>query len=168
MPVQKIAILLLQLLLPLLLFGQTLCIQQGKKKIKILPGARLDVLTKNERRDFTADSSAAEFLVKNISADSITLYRPVEWKDTFSYKFNAWTGKDIPEKKRYYKVAIRFEQKQFSLAEITQIKYTYQSDQSGDGCIGCLLIPGLNIYYLLSKRHKTRVFDMTRWKFVWQ
>jgi hypothetical protein len=148
--------------------GQTLYIQNGKKRIKILRLSTIEIKTWNDSLLQADDSKSIPFTVNSIAGDSIYVVRTTEWKDTFRYKFNFLTGKDIKEKKKYQKIPSKYEYRQFSLKDISQITYTYQRDQSGEGCLGCMLIPGLNLYYLWSKARRTRVFDMSKWVFVWK
>ena len=148
--------------------GQTLYIQNGKKKIEILLHARLEVLTYNDTTAFSPKKDDNPFLISRITHDSIELSRVITWKDTFSYKFNVFTGKDNKDKIRHEKIAAQVEYKTYALNDISGMRYTYQRDQSGDGCPICILIPGLNIYYFWSKGNRTKNFETAKWTFVWK
>jgi hypothetical protein len=141
--------------------AQTLYIQKGKRKIKILTGSEIVIRTSGDTAKLIDDKKPAAFVIKNITNDSIEISKPTAWKDTFSYKF-------ISNKKRFYKKPVQYEYRKYSLIDVSQIKYTYQRDQSGVGCAGCILVPGLNIYYFWIKANRTKVFDMAEWKFIWK
>jgi len=141
--------------------AQTLYIQKGKKKIKILPGSEIEIRTPGDTAQLIDDKKPAAFAIENITNDSIEISNPTAWKDTFSYKF-------ISKKKRFYKKPVQYEYRKYSLIDVSQIKYTYQRSQSDGGCIFCILVPGLNVYYFWSKAFRTKVFDMAEWKFIWK
>ena len=141
--------------------GQTLYIQKGKKKIKILSGSEIEIKTPGDTATLIDDKKPSAFAIKNITNDSIEISKPTAWKDTFSLRF-------INKKKRFYKMPVGYEYRKFALNNVSQIKYTYQRSQSDGGCIFCILIPGLNIYYFWVKAHRTKVFDMAEWKFIWK
>jgi len=143
--------------------GQALYIQKGKKKIKILPGSEIGIRTPGDTATLIDDKKPAAFTIKNITTDSIEISKPTAWKDTFYYRV-------INKKTRFYKdkKPARYESRKFSFNNVSQIKYTYQRSQSDGGCIFCILVPGLNIYYFWSKAWRTKVFDMAEWKFIWK
>jgi len=141
--------------------GQTLYIQKGKKKIEILPMSEIEIRTSGDTAKLIDDKKPSAFTIKNITTDSIEISKPTAWKDTFYYRF-------INKKKRFYKEPVQYEFRKFSLNDVSQIKYTYQRSQSDGGCIFCILVPGLNIYYFWSKAWRTKVFDMAEWKFIWK
>lgn len=146
--------------------AQRLAISNGRRTIKILPGASMELRTYNDSIGFYSKHTGISFRVYNISTDSIVLRRPTTWKDTFSYKFNAFNGKDDTAKKKYYKEASAYEYQAYAISGINKIRYRYQRDQSGEGGLGAIFVPGLNIYYIWSKCWRTRVFNMQKWKFV--
>lgn len=148
--------------------AQTLYIQKGQKKLKILPGQHFQARLLGDTTAFSVRSGQEPYRIEKITHDSIIVSRPVEWKDTFKYEFNTWTGKFEENKKIYYKKVTRSVSEQYAIKDISTFTYTYQHDQSGDGCIACILIPGLNIYYFWSKAYHTRVFSTAEWKFAWK
>lgn len=154
---------------PVALHAQQLYIEHpGKKKIRILAGSRMEVVSSGGGSAAGIGISDPPFEVSRFTADSLVLIRTTQWKDTFEYKFNSWTGKIKENKKRYYKVPAGWESRTFALNDIRVITYRYRHDQSGEGCIACYLIPGLNIYYIWSKSWRTKTFDMTQWRFAWK
>lgn len=147
---------------------QSLFIRHGHKKISLLKYSKIDIQTGHDTTGWETNAKKPRFTIDSLEKDSIKISRPVAWKDTFSYRFNAWNGKDKTDKKKYYKAPVEYESHRFGLSEITRIRYTYQRDQSRDGCVACYFIPGVNLYYIWVKAYRTREFDMRVWKFVWK
>jgi hypothetical protein len=148
--------------------GQSLYIQNGNRKIKIIEGSFLDVKTWDDSIEFPEIKKHSAFEINKMTFDSIEIRRSTGLKDTFRYKFNIWTGQDIKNKKQFYKVPSGYEYKRYALKDLSRLKYTFQHDQSGSGCIACIFVPGLNIYYFWSKSRRTKVFNIKEWKFIWK
>lgn len=126
------------------------------------------------------------FRIDEVGTDSVRLKRPLKYSDTCIrsadrfYRLSSVTGH--PEDSNYFyrkeckKEGVRYhlyvrvdqyEYRSYAYKDIRALKYpTYHG--SGDGCSGCILIPGINVIWLIYaiKRWEPRNLDMAKWKFV--
>jgi hypothetical protein len=126
------------------------------------------------------DDGVAGFRIVEAGKDSVKLRRPLKYADTSirwgnNYNRPSDSGVSLADLyytyfKQYKSRGIRYDQyeyKSFAYKDIRTLEYpTYHG--SGDGCVGCMLIPGINVIYIIyaTRRWKPRRLDMKKWKFV--
>ena len=126
------------------------------------------------------------FRIVEVGKDSVKLRRPLKYSE-FSirkgYKYNRPGAPDVRPldsnyhlRKEYKRGGIRYylftrvdqyEYRRFAYKDIRTLVYpTYHG--SGDGCAGCILVPGINVIFLVYaiRRWRPHRLDMTKWKFV--
>ena len=121
------------------------------------------------------------FRIVEAGNDSVKLRRPSKYSEVSirtGIKYNRVRTVDstYSYRKEYKRGGIhyylftrvdQYEYKSFAYKDIRTLKYiTYQG--SYDGCVGCILIPGINVIYLIyaARRDRPRRLDMKKWKFV--
>jgi hypothetical protein len=121
---------------------------------------------------YTDDPSRA-WTITMANADSLRVSRPIRWRDTLVNRqsgrypdgFQYWKDVRINGKKMTRLIAFdTSETKAFSWTAITAIYYPTYSGK-GNGCMGCLLIPGFNIGFIIwaHQRWKPRWIKMNEW-----
>lgn len=112
----------------------------------------------------------------NATKDSLTVLRAIQWRDTLvlrksgrypdGFKFRYDLKKDGQKLTSLYFVETTT-QKKIAWSDIYLIKYpTYGGN--GSGCMGCLLIPGFNIGFIIwaSNRWKAHIINIKEWKLI--
>jgi hypothetical protein len=158
--------------------AQKLYIIKDKEKIFLSPKSWIGITTKTDTVKYIGEKEMS-FYIFHTSHDSITVRKPLTITDTaVLYYDGLYKTFDFDfQVKKYYKLKgqqfvtigkiTAFFYKSFAYADIISIQYPdKQFDE--EGCAGCILVPGLNIWYLLNARSKTkhRNRDMQQWKFT--
>lgn len=137
--------------------------------------AHVGIITRYDTIRYNADLvSGWELIAAN--KDSLTISRPLQWADSFI----ASSGYHYPEGYVYWsekrtrgKRIVRLlkvnttEIRSFAWKEIEEIHYpTYTGN--GSGCMGCILIPGFNIGFIIwaHQRWQPKRIRMNEWKLV--
>ncbi len=132
------------------------------------------------------DDGVAGFRIVEAGKDSVKLRRPLKYADTsirWSNRHDRHSDsgvslanlhythfKQYKSRGIWYDLFVRvdqYEYKSFAYKDIRTLEYpTYHG--SGDGCVGCVLIPGINVIYIIyaTRRWKPRRLEMKKWKFV--
>jgi hypothetical protein len=161
------------------IFAQDIFLKKKKKTFpfpnKNLSDQSIGVWAKDNTLEYISDPVKGWKLV-NASKDSVTVERAIKWRDTiirrkigiypqgfiYGYDFR----KDGQKLTKLYCVE-NSEQKRFAWSDIDVIKYpTYSGN--GNGCMGCLLIPGFNIGFIIwaSNRWKAYTINMKEWELI--
>ncbi len=112
----------------------------------------------------------------NATKDSLTVMRAIQWRDTLvsrksgrypdGFKYGYDLKKDGKKITRLYSVETSA-YKRIAWSDVYFIKYpTYTGNESG--CMGCLLIPGFNIGFIIwaSNRWKAHTINMKEWELI--
>jgi hypothetical protein len=124
---------------------------------------------------YVEDPSQA-WTITLVNADSLRVSRPIRWRDTLVNRlsdrypkgFQYWKDERIMGEKMTRLIAFdTLETKAFPWSDITAIHYPTYSGK-GNGCMGCLLIPGFNIGFIIwaQNRWKPKWVRMDEWKLV--
>jgi hypothetical protein len=121
-----------------------------------------------------AEDPSKAWTITLVNADSLLVSRPIRWRDTlvnrnsFRYPvgFQYWKEERINGVKMTRLIAFETsETKAFPWTAITAFHYpTYSGN--GNGCMGCLLIPGFNIGFIIwaQNRWKPKWVRMDEWR----
>jgi hypothetical protein len=152
--------------------GQDVYLVKGKRRVQLKENTFIGLTTNSD----TIKYGSGSYETYQIHTDSIVLRKPSTFKDSMVKSADVYTlpadyliGKSIKENNmRYYEVKkiLSFENKSFSYKDITTMTYVIYNGRM-DGCIFCILVPGLNIWWLitiLNKKEKT--LDMKKWSIV--
>jgi len=167
------------LLLPAEIFSQEVSLRK-KNKILPFPNKELSVQSigiwsRYDTLEYILDPIKGWKLI-NANQDSITVARVLHWRDTLvlrkserypdGFRYGYDLKKEGQKLTRLYFVETS-EQKRFAWSDIDLIKYPTYSGK-GNGCMGCLLIPGFNIGFIIwaSNRWKAHTINMKEWELI--
>jgi hypothetical protein len=157
--------------------GQSVQIQRKNKMVPVpnihVYRAHVGIITRYDTIRYNADLvSGWELIAAN--KDSLTISRPLQWADSFiassGYRYPEgyvyWSEKRTRGKRivRLLKVNTT-EKRSFAWKDIEEIHYpTYTGN--GSGCMGCILIPGFNIGFIIwaHQRWQPRRILMSEWR----
>jgi hypothetical protein len=114
-----------------------------------------------------AEEPSRAWTITLANADYLRVSRPIRWRDTlvnrrtsrYPDNYQYWKDERINGEKKTRLIKMdSSETKVFPWSAITAIHYPTYSG-SGNGCMGCLLIPGFNIGFI--------IWAHNRWKPKW-
>jgi len=153
----------------------------GKKKVPLpnpnIASQWVGLTTPNDTVKYF-DKKGLSYSLFKANQDSIIIKRPLEYYDTSilvygnanNFSFEHTNEKYFKENGKRYVRLIKVdkdEYKSFAYKDITSFTYpTYTG--KGDGCEACILIPGVNVLYIILARNRWRAhkLDMQEWKFL--
>lgn len=154
--------------------AQKAYLSNGKKKVELREKSWIGLTTVNDTIRYWGDESYS-YHIAGTGRDSLTVRRPSTFLDTIVLEndlyenkssFEYLTEKCFKENKvRYCKLRkiLSYEVKSFAYQDLTSITYSVYTGRL-DGCIFCILIPGVNIWWLIDiSKRKEKLLDMKKW-----
>jgi len=154
------------------MFGDKTFIWLSKRKVQLIENTDIGLTTTSD----TIKYGFRSYEAYKIHKDSIVVRKPSTFKDTivagaylYPRPFDLQIGKTIRENGvRYYEIKkiLSYEQKSFAYKDITSMTYIVNKRRL-DGCIFCILVPGINIWWFINiMRKKEKTVDMKKWSIV--
>lgn len=154
--------------------GQKAYLSDGKKKVELSERSWIGLTTVNDTVKYWGDKSYSYYILST-GRDSLIVRRPGTFLDTIVLENDLYQNKPSFEylmekcyrenKVRYCKLRkiLSYEVKSFAYRDLTSVTYSVYTGRL-DGCIFCILIPGVNIWWLIDmKNRKEKQLDMKKW-----
>lgn len=157
--------------------GQKAYLSDGKKKVALSEQSWIGLTAPNDTIEYWGDKEYS-YYIASTGRDSLTVRRPGTFLDTLvlendiydkKLSFDYRTGKCFKENKvRYCNIrkVLSYETKSFAYRDLTFVTYSVYAGKMS-GCIFCILIPGVNIWWLIDmSNRKEKRLDMKKWKIL--
>lgn len=166
---------ILMLLLTFNADGQKAYLSNGKKKIPFKEHDWIGLTTINDTIKYWGDKEYSYYIVST-GSDSLVVRRPGTFLDTIVLEddiyerrlpFDYRQGKCYKgeNKVRYCRIrkVLSYDVTTFAYKDLTTITYRVYTGRM-DGCAGCILIPGLNIWWFINvMKRQEKKLDMQKW-----
>ena len=155
--------------------GQKAYLTNGKMKVPLTEASWIGLTTTRDTIKYWGNKTESYYIVQT-GKDSLVVRKPDVFADTVVLQDDLYAGKlqfDYrldkyykENKVRYCKIrkVLSYQTKTFAYKDLTTLTYPVYTGRL-DGCIGCILVPGLNIWWLIDiKNRQEKTLKMTQWK----